>query len=77
MAKRKTGAKQTQNRDIVADKIKYNAGDMGLGEAKSKITSKVESRAWEIISAHWRYSWFFVKLSLSEEIILFASMKAL
>ena len=45
MAKRKTGAKQTQNRDIVADKIKYNAGDMGLGEAKSKITSKVESRA--------------------------------
>ena len=45
MAKRKTGATQTQNRDIVGDKIKYNAGDMGLGEAKSKITSKVESRA--------------------------------
>ena len=42
MAKRKTGAKQTQNRDTVGDKIKYNAGDMGLGEAKSKMTSKVE-----------------------------------
>ena len=45
MARRKTGAKQTQNRDIVGDKNRYNAGDMELGEAKSKITSKVESRA--------------------------------